>query len=267
METVAAEAAPTGEAILRANWPAPANVRAFTTLRSGPGDSLPPFDRFNMGLRCGDDPASARRNREILGVGLRLPERPRWLEQVHGIDVVRFDSAAPGRDIPAISVSEPVADASVSSEPGTVLAVLTADCLPVLFCNEQGTEVGAAHAGWRGLSAGVLEATVRTMRSPPSALLAWLGPAAGPHAYEVGAEVRDAFVAADPNADFAFTPTREGHWLVDLYRLARQRLAAAGVEQVFGGGFCTISDPARFYSYRRDRQTGRMATVIMLERL
>ena len=255
------------QAVLRADWPVRANVRAFTTLRGGPGVSPPPYDKFNMGLRCGDVAANAWHNREVLGVGLRLPGRPHWLQQVHGIDVLRFDA---DRSNPAGSDgggSEPVADAAVTSDPGTVLTVLTADCLPVLLCNEQGSEIGAAHAGWRGLSAGVLEATVRAMRSPPSSLLAWLGPAAGPHAYEVGAEVLDAFVAVDPDAALAFTATREGHWLVDLYRLARQRLAAVGVERVFGGGLCTISDPARFYSYRRDRQTGRMATLIMMERL
>ena len=267
MDNEFAAVAPAGEPVLCADWPVRAQVRAFTTLRGGPGVSPPPYDRFNMGLRCGDDAANAWHNRDVLGVGLHLPSRPRWLQQVHGIDVLRFDAGGsnpPGSDG---SGSEPVADASVTSDPGTVLAVLTADCLSVLLCNEQGSEIGAAHAGWRGLSAGVLEATVRAMRSPPASLLAWLGPAAGPHAYEVGAEVRNAFVEVDPDAALAFTATREAHWLVDLYRLARQRLAAVGVERVFGGGLCTISDPARFYSYRRDHQTGRMATLIMLERL
>jgi hypothetical protein len=245
-----------------ANWEAPANVRAFTTSRTGPGVSQPPFDRFNLGMGCGDDLEHAQRNRERLVAEFDLPAAPRWLQQVHGLGVVRFDAPAAGAD----ARQEPVADASVTDLPNTVLAILTADCLPVLFCNQDGSEVAAAHAGWRSLSAGILEATVRAMHSPPARLLAWLGPAAGPQAYEIGVEVRDAFLAHDPGAAAAFTATREGHWLVDLYALARQRIAAAGVHRVFGGGLCTISDPQRFYSHRRDQRTGRMATLIFRER-
>jgi hypothetical protein len=244
---------------LEADWPAPPNVRAFTSLRGGPGVSLPPFDCFNLGSRCGDEPGHVLENRQRMISEFGLPAAPRWLRQVHGIDVARID------DLPASlgdEFDEPQADAAVTTQPDTVLAILTADCLPVVFCNDDGSEIAAAHAGWRGLAAGMLEATVRAMRSPPESVMAWLGPAAGRQAYEIGAEVRDAFLAVDAYADTAFTPTQDGHWLVDLYLLARQRLAAAGVERVYGGGMCTISDSERFYSHRRDQRTGRMATVI-----
>lgn len=153
----------------------------------------------------------------------------------------------------------------MTSTPGTVLAILTADCLPVIFAADDGSEVGAAHAGWRGLAAGVLENTVAAMRAAPERLLAWLGPAAGPQAYEVGEEVRDAFLVHDARAAEVFAATRPGHWLVDLYALARRRLAAAGVNRVHGGGLCTMSDPQRFYSHRRDRRTGRMATLVWFD--
>ncbi|TNJ35475.1 peptidoglycan editing factor PgeF [Arenimonas terrae] len=238
-----------------ADWPAPPGVRALTTLRTGEGVSPPPFDRFNLGLRCGDDPVLAQRNRARLADWLALPSPPHWLQQVHGTGVLRFDAApAPGGD-------EPEADAAVTSAPGVVLAILTADCLPVVFAARDGSEVAAAHAGWRGLAAGVLEATVAAMRTPPARLAAWLGPAAGPQAYEIGAEVREAFLARDAAAAAAFAPTRPGHWRVDLYALARRRLAAAGVSGVHGGGLCTISDPARFFSHRRDGRSGRLATL------
>ena len=241
--------------VLPADWPAPAGVHALTTLRGPAGDSAPPFDRFSFGLRNGDDPAAVAANREMLERGLDLPSAPQWLRQVHGTRVVRIDAPADA------GADEPEADAAVTATPGVVLAVLTADCLPVVLCAGDGSEVGAAHAGWRGLAAGVLEATVAAMRAPPARLLAWLGPAAGPQAYEVGAEVREAFVARDAGADAAFAATRPGHWRVDLYALARRRLQDAGVGRVFGGGLCTISDTARFFSHRRDQRTGRMATL------
>ncbi len=218
---------------LPADWPAPANIRALTTLRTG------------------DNPAAALEHRRRLRETLSLPSEPRWLRQVHGTAV----AIEPGDD-------KPVADAAVTATEGVVLAILTADCLPVLFCNEDGSEIAAAHAGWRGLSAGVLEATVAAMQSPPDRLLTWLGPAAGPEAYEIGEEVREAFLAHDARAEAAFVATHPKHWRVDLYALARQRLAAVGIERVFGGGLCTISDPQRFYSYRRDQDTGRMASLI-----
>ncbi|HEX2082210.1 MAG TPA: peptidoglycan editing factor PgeF [Xanthomonadaceae bacterium] len=244
-------------AMLEADWPASPRVRAFATLRSGAGVSRPPFDAFNLGARCGDDAAAVEANRTELATRFGLPSPPRWLQQVHGTGVVHFDASTA-----ALSQhDEPQADAAVTSTPGVVLAILTADCLPVVFAAEDGSEVAAAHAGWRGLAAGVLDATVAAMRTSPDRLLAWLGPAAGPQAYEVGEEVFDAFVGADAGAATAFAATRPGHWKVDLYALARRRLAAAGVERVHGGGLCTISDPQRFYSHRRDQRSGRMATL------
>lgn len=238
-----------------ADWPAPPGLRALTTLRTGEGLSPPPFDRFNLGLRCGDDPALAQQNRERLAGWLALPSNPHWLRQVHGIRVLRFDAA------PSADEDEPEADAAVTSVPGVVLAILTADCLPVVFAARDGSEVAAAHAGWRGLAAGMLEATVAAMHTPAQNVIAWLGPAAGPQAYEIGTEVRETFVAHDPGAAIAFTDTRPGHWRVDLYALARRRLAAAGVQAVHGGGLCTISDPVRFFSHRRDGRSGRLATL------
>ena len=241
-----------------ADWPAPLGVRAITTLRNGLGTSLPPFDRLNLGARCGDDVDAVAGNRRMLERALQLPSSPRWLKQVHGIAVAR----QPGFD-------EPEADAAVSDVPGTVLAILTADCLPVVFAARDGSEVAAAHAGWRGLAGGVLEATVAAMRMPADQLIAWLGPAAGPQAYEVGGEVRNAFVATDAAADAAFVATRPGHWRVDLYALARRRLRAAGIQEsdIHGGGLCTISEPARFFSHRRatrdsNGRTGRIATLV-----
>ena len=272
---------------LAADWPAPDKVRAFTTLRSGPGVSVAPFDRFNLGARCGDEPDAVARNRQTLIEQAGLPAAPNWLRQVHGTQVVRFGAftpsparsgglgrAAVGSRDPEDSPSqppptlagggaeEPEADAAVTSDENTVLAILTADCLPVLFAAADGSEVAAAHAGWRGLAAGVLERTVAEMQTSPDRLIAWLGPAAGPQAYEIGAEVFEAFVSRDPRAGSAFAATRPGHWHVDLYALARLRLADAGVSRVSGGGLCTISDPARFYSHRRDQRSGRMATLV-----
>jgi polyphenol oxidase len=248
------------EALLHADWPALPGVHAFTTLRYGAGESKPPFDTFNLGNRYaadGDDPVTVERNRHALIEHARLPSAPRWLKQVHGVDVVRCDGPGAGE--------EPVADASVTSIPGTVLAILTADCLPVVFAADDGSEVAAAHAGWPGLSAGMLEATVAAMRTPAERLLAWIGPAAGPQRYEIGVEVRDRFLAQDAHAHTAFVPTRPGHWRVDLFAIARMRLAHVGVTRVHGGGVCTISDPQRFYSHRRDARTGRMATLVWFD--
>ncbi|MEG3792109.1 peptidoglycan editing factor PgeF [Lysobacter sp. CCNWLW3] len=285
------------DAWLPADWPAPANVRGFTTLRTGPGVSAPPFDRFNLGLRAGDEAEAVLRNRAALIERAGLPSAPRWLRQVHGVGVVRFDGPLQLQDVQSEAATlppatdarptatsapplppagegrgegppEPEADASVTSTPRTVLAILTADCLPVLFAADDGSEVGAAHAGWRGLAAGVLEATVAAMRTPPQRLIAWLGPAAGPQRYEVGAEVYDAFVHQDRAASHAFVATRPQHWRVDLYALARRRLTAAGLDpgRVHGGGLCTISEPQRFYSHRRDQRGGRMASLIWMSR-
>jgi YfiH family protein len=232
----------------------PANIHAFTTTRLGPGVSELPFYRFNLGARCGDSPMDVQANREALRREYHLPGEPLWLHQVHGVEVVSDDGTRG---------SDPLADAAVTEIPGSVLAVLTADCLPVLFCNTSGTEVAAAHAGWRGLAAGMLEATVAAMQSPPETLLAWLGPAAGAARYEVGEEVRQAFVSVDADAASAFTPTRPGHYRIDMPAIARQRLAACGVTQVYGGEHCTLAD-IRFYSHRREQRTGRMASLIWM---
>lgn len=214
-------------------WGAPANVRALMTTR-GIGDVADAVGRATL--------------RTL------VPAEPAWLRQVHGTTVVE---AGDGRE-------RPQADASFTRRRSVVCAVMAADCMPVLFADAQGTVVGAAHAGWRGLAAGVLEATVAAMGVAGERLHAWLGPAIGPRAYEVGDEVRDAFIARDRRAESAFRPNRPGHWLLDLYAVARQRLEALGVRRIEGGGFCTYSDPDRFFSYRRERATGRMAALIWL---
>lgn len=250
---------------LAADWPAPPGVHAMTTLRHGAGCSMPPFAHFNLGNRSaadGDDPATVQANRDALYALAGLPARPHWLRQVHGTGVYR--AAGPGPVLAA--ADEPVADAALSDVPGTVLAILTADCLPVVFAADDGSEVAAAHAGWRGLADGMLEATVAAMRTPAQRLVAWLGPAAGPARYEVGLEVFAAFTDHDRAAANAFVATRPGHWTVDLYALARQRLAAVGMaaSQVHGGTYCTIADPGRFFSHRRDRRSGRQATLVWM---
>lgn len=238
------------------DWPAPARVHATVTTRDGPGVSAPPFGRLNLGLRSGDQPEVVNSNREVLPSALRLPSSPRWLHQVHGTTVAELG--------PLPGDHEPQADAAVSRIPGTVLAILTADCLPVLFCADDGSAIGAAHAGWRGLAAGVLEATIEQMQVAPARLLAWLGPCIGAASYEVGEEVRSAFVDHDGAASACFAATRPGHWHCDLAALARQRLSAIGVTQVHGGGFDTLVDE-RFYSYRREgARSGRFASLVWL---
>jgi YfiH family protein len=235
------------------DWPAPASVGSLATTRRG-GVSGGVFAELNLGDHVGDVPAAVAANREILRQ--RAGARPVWLRQVHGRRVVDLD-LEPGR-LPA------EADAALARKPGVACVVMTADCLPVLFCDLHGTVVAAAHAGWRGLLAGVLEATVAAMKVPGRELMAWLGPAIGPQAFEVGGEVREAFTGADADAAAAFRPSAGGKWLADIYRLARQRLAGQGVVRVSGGGFCTVSDAARFFSHRRDGRTGRMASLVWL---
>lgn len=236
-------------------WPTPANVRAAVTTRFMRGVSPPPYDACNLGARVGDDPSAVAENRARLVETLALPSPPHWLTQVHGSGVARVDAG---------NAQEPQADAAITREPGRVLAILTADCLPVLFCADDGSAIAAAHAGWRGLSAGVLENTLDALQPARGNILAWLGPAIGPRSYEVGDEVRDAFLAHDPQTADTFAATRPGHWLCDLYALATQRLRAAGVARIFGGGFDTFAD-SRFYSYRRDgAHSGRFATLIWL---
>lgn len=246
--------------LLIPQWNAPANVGALTTLRAG-GLSPAPYDDgrggpgLNLGTHVDDDPALVAGNRALLR--RLLPREPAWLAQVHGTAVV--DAAAPPPDAQA--------DGAVSSTPGAVCVMMTADCLPVLLCDRAGTVVGAAHAGWRGLAAGVLENTVAAMRARGAGdIMAWLGPAIGPERFEVGAEVREAFMAHDAAAGAAFRPYegRPGKFLADIYLLARQRLGTAGVGEISGGGLCTVGD-TRFYSYRRDKATGRMASLVWIK--
>lgn len=235
------------------DWPAPAGIRAAVSTRRIAGASLPPWDSFNLGDRCGDDPDHVAANRAALIDQLGLPKAPRWLRQVHGNKVVRITAAS--------TLDVPEADAAVTSGAGVALAILTADCLPVMFASKDGSRIGAAHAGWRGLVADVLEATVAAMSVSPRQIVAWLGPAIAAQSYEVGAEVRDAFVDGDARAKTAFTESRAGHWFCDLYALATQRLIACGIQDIHGGGFDTRTDD-RFYSYRRDPNTGRFASLI-----
>ena len=234
-------------------WPAPSSVRAFVTTRAG-GVSTGEHSSMNLGSSCGDDPANVARNRLI--VREQLPSMPRWMRQVHGADVADLDKLADD----AVAI----ADAAAVSHPGRVAVVLTADCMPVFFCDRAGTRVAVAHAGWRGLSAGVLENTVRAMHAPAGEVLAWMGPAIGPGAFEVGPEVREAFVKRDAQAARAFEPGKPGKYMADLYALARMRLESAGVREVSGGGFCTRDEPARFFSYRRVQQSGRMGAFIWI---
>ena len=244
------------------DWPAPARVRAFVTTRAG-GVSRAPYDSFNLGARCGDDAAAVLANRATLRN--YLPAEPVWLRQVHGAQTIDAETLAIGAGTPRQPAHEPAADASFTRSPGIVCAVLAADCMPVLLSDRSGAVVAAVHAGWRGMSGGVIEAAVAAMGVPPGDVVAWLGPAIGPDQFEVGADVRQAFTATNEAAAAAFKPypERPEKWLCDLYLLARLRLAALGVEGVYGGGGCTVSD-ARFYSFRRDKTTGRMGAFIWL---
>ena len=234
------------------DWPAPKNVKALQTTRNG-GVSTVPYASLNLGGHVGDNPLSVSRNRMLLAP--LLPSEPVWLKQVHGTVVA--DAAQ--------TTCWPEADAIVSSRPGAVCVVMTADCLPLLLCNEQGTIVAAVHAGWRGLCDGVIEQTVHAMHVLPQTLMAWLGPAIGPSAFEVGEEVRAAFTAGQREAAAAFVPGISGKWRADICQLARLRLEALGITHIYGGGLCTYTDSARFFSYRRDGVTGRMGTFIWLE--
>ena len=244
-----------------ADWPAPASVRACVTTRAG-GCSLAPWESLNLAMHVGDEPRSVQRNRERVAMQLRLPCTPQWLEQVHGSTVVD------ARDDGATRLG----DAVYTDLPGIVCAVLTADCLPVMLCDRDGCEVAVVHCGWRGLAAGVLRAAVARFRASGDAVIAWLGPAIAQQAFEVGAEVREHFLDAarddlrhaGVNAAFVPAPGRPGKFHADLYALARSELATIGVTAVYGGGFCTHSEPSRFFSYRRDGRTGRMASLIWI---
>jgi YfiH family protein len=238
---------------LRAEWPAPPTIHACTTTRHG-GVSVAPYHALNVGDHCGDDPLAVAENRRRVAQALQLPSSPHWLQQVHGTTV-----------IDPTQTPERTADAACTEKRRQVLCVMTADCLPVLLCNRAGSWIAASHAGWRGLCDGVIEHTVARYRGDKCELLVWLGPAIGPQAFEVGDEVRQAFIARDGAAEAAFTPSANGRWLADLFALARQRLHALGIDAVFGGGICTYSAPERFYSYRRDHVTGRMASLIWMD--
>lgn len=233
-------------------WPAPNNVVAFNTTRKG-GVSAQPYDALNLGTHVGDDGTVVAENRRRLKDIIAAPTEPFWLEQVHGTRVLRLDENSDRADNQA--------DASYTNIAGQVCAVMTADCLPVLFCSRQGTEVAAAHAGWRGLCDGVLEQTLACFDSSPEDILAWFGPAIGPTAFEVGGEVRAKFIEQDADAEQAFTEHGE-KYLADIYQLARLRLRRAGVQTISGGDLCTVSDKSRFFSYRREPVTGRMAALI-----
>jgi YfiH family protein len=235
------------------DWPAPRNVRSAQSLRTG-GRSVGTYASLNLGTRVGDDGRAVEENRALLKHSLALPADPLWLEQVHGTTVIDADNA-----------SARTGDAVVTRRSGVVCAIQTADCLPVLFAHDSGSHIAAAHAGWRGLSAGVLEATVQAMAVPATELIAWLGPAIGPEFFEVGEEVRAAFVSRDAAAASAFAGNARGRWQADLFWLAGRRLQTLGIARVYGGGLCTYRDEARFFSHRRDGGSGRMATLIWLE--
>jgi YfiH family protein len=242
------------------DWPAPKGVRALSTCRGGignGGESHGPYAEFNLGDHVGDVADAVAENRRRLRAWAGLPDEPAWLNQVHGTTVVDLDQ--PGPRGPA--------DGAAAVGRGKVCAILTADCLPVIFTTDTGDRVAAAHAGWRGLAAGIIEATVKALNTPARHLLAWLGPAIGPQHFEVGAEVREAFVAVDPGSATAFVPNAQGRFLADLYGLARRRLENLGLSRIYGGGECTFSRPDRYYSYRRDGVTGRQATLIWREGL
>ncbi|MFI8648101.1 peptidoglycan editing factor PgeF [Pseudomonas iridis] len=237
---------------LTPDWPAPASVRACVTTREG-GVSEAPFDSLNLGDHVDDRPEAVAENRRRLTDYFSI--KPAWLQQVHGIAVAQAD--------PGIVAT---ADASWTATPGIACAAMTADCLPALFCDRTGTRVAAAHAGWRGLAAGVLEATLDSLDVPAAEVLVWLGPAIGPKAFEVGPEVREVFINQLPEAAEAFVPSdNAGKFMADIYLLARLRLAERGVTAVYGGGFCTVTDP-RFFSYRRASRTGRFASLVWLSR-
>ena len=283
--------------VITPDWPAPARVRAASSRRAG-GVSRGPYASLNLGAGVGDDAANVARNRRIFARMLDLPAEPLWLRQVHGTTVLDLDAdldpnpdpdgaerpaagreAGPPSSEPSPpgpsprgsspgaghSAPPPVADGAVTSQRGRPCVVLTADCLPVLLCDTAGTRVGVAHAGWRGLAGGVLEAAVRKMSVDAGRLLAWIGPGIGSGAYEVGGEVLERFAASDPDAARCFTSNSNGRWQADLHGLARRRLRAAGVPAVHGGGWCTHTEPERFFSHRREAPCGRMATAIWLD--
>lgn len=240
---------------IQPKWPAPTKIKAYTTLRTG-GVSQSPYDEFNLAEHVSDTPEHVRTNREILKKNLKLPSDPIWIQQTHSTIVVE---ATPEN-------INKVADASYTDKSNRICTILTADCLPILVCNRKGTHVAAIHAGWRGLANGIIETTLDTLHLPNEELLVWLGPAISAANYEVGHEVRDHFIAEQPEARDAFSPSANQRWLANLYALARLRLLKLGATAIYGGDYCTFTDPKRFFSYRRDGQnTGRMASLIWIE--
>ncbi len=240
------------EHLITPDWPAPINVKALQTTRAG-GISSTPYDSLNLGAHVGDAPLAVERNRILLN--RLLPSEPVWLQQVHGTVVTNADMTS----------CLPQADACIARHRAAVCVVMTADCLPILLCDTQGSVVGVAHAGWKGLVAGVIEATAQAMEAAPENIMVWLGPAISQGAFEVGDEVRAAFVKMQPQAACAFVPGRNGKWFADLYALARLRLNALGINRIYGGGSCTYRDRDQYFSYRRDGVTGRMGTFIWLD--
>ena len=235
------------------HWPAPAHIKALVTTRYG-GVSAAPFDSLNLGDHVNDNPLKVEQNRHILAQRATLPESPRWLSQTHGCKVI--DSL--------LWTSGKQADGIISNTINHVCPILTADCLPILLCNQQGDTVAAIHAGWRGLANGIVERAIANFSGSTKDILVWLGPAIGPEQFEVGQDVVNAFVHHDVLAKQAFRQTDDTHYMADIYLLARQRLNALGVSEIYGGQFCTVNDPERFFSYRRDQATGRMASLIWI---
>jgi YfiH family protein len=245
------------------NWSAPQHIKAFATTRLG-GVSEAPFDSMNLGMHVEDKREHVSQNRQHLVEALNLPAEPLWLEQVHSKKVVNADHFS--TDFSQVFSQIITADASISHTENTVCIVMTADCLPVLLTNRQGNVVGAVHAGWRGLKDGIIEATLQKMACDPTEIIAWLGPAIGADAFEVGDDVRDAFLSSQQSALDAFKPAKTtGKWFADMYALARLRLHNEGVEHIFGGDYCTYQDKARFFSYRREGKTGRMASLVFIQ--
>ena len=237
------------------DWPAPANIKACFTLRMD-GHSQPPYDSFNLGVHVNDDANAVAANRKQLIDELELKSSPLWLNQIHGTQAIDRETAN----------ASSTADAVYAKKPQQVCAILTADCMPVFLCDRQGSIVALAHAGWRGLAAGIIENTIATMHTPAENILAWMGPAIGPQKFEVGAEVREIFLAHDKNAEVAFTPFAQQKWLANIYLLGRQRLQKSGVTAIYGGNHCTFTEKEKFFSYRRDgKNSGRMAGLIWLE--
>lgn len=239
--------------LIKPNWPAPPQIHAICTTRAG-GISRSPYDSLNLGDHVGDDPAAVAQNRLILNNALNLPNEPCWISQVHGMRAVNTQDWQIGDK----------ADASYTTTPNAICAVMTADCLPILLCNQTGDYVAAIHAGWRGLAAGIIEATIAKAPCEPSQIMAWLGPAIGPTAFEAGDDVRNIFLSQAPENKSGFTSITEGKWWVDMYHIARQHLSAVGIYDIYGDVDCTVLNPDRFFSFRRDHDTGRMASLIWI---